>query len=82
VGSQLFPTDGQTDEHDVTISLSLLYERTFKNVGRNVKISIAFKPEYNLYSVSVFGYYLVENKVLFHYKRLQVNAAYEIILRT
>jgi hypothetical protein len=80
--AQMFPTDGQTDKHDVTSSRSLLYERAYKNIGCNEKIRIAFKPEYHLYSVLVFGYYLVENKVLFHYKALKVNAAYEFILRT
>jgi len=37
-GAQLFPTDGQTDKHDVTSSRSLLYERTYKNIGCNEKI--------------------------------------------
>ena len=82
VGVQLFATNGQTDKHDVSSSRSLLCESTYKSIGCNEKICIVFKPEYHLHVVSVFGYYLVENEVLFHYKFLQVNVAYEIILRT
>jgi len=76
VGVLFLPADGQTDKHDVTSSRSLLCECTYKNIGCKEKIRIALMPEYHLYSLSVFGYYLVENKVLFHYKVLQVNAAY------